>query len=105
MARARTGLGILLKKSNRSVEAEALLRSAMADRKALVSENPDNADDGRALAFTRYQLGTLLARLKDRGAEDESAYLRSAAVTPPRRPRRRSPSRVPRVRLLGVRSD
>ena len=74
LARARAGLGVLLKKSNRSVEAEALLRSAMADRKALVAENPENADDGRALASARYQLGTLLARLKDRGAEDESAY-------------------------------
>jgi tetratricopeptide (TPR) repeat protein len=46
----------------------------MADRKALASENPEDDADRRALAATRYQLGTLLARLKDRGAEDESAY-------------------------------
>ncbi|WP_435009259.1 protein kinase domain-containing protein [Tundrisphaera lichenicola] len=74
LARAQAGLGVLLKKSGRSLESEALLRRALEGRKALASEFPDDQDDARALAATRYQLGTLLARLKDRGAEDESAY-------------------------------
>ena len=35
---------------------------------------PTTVDDRRGLAATRYQLGTLLARLKDRRREDEAAY-------------------------------
>ena len=74
LARTRTNLGILLKKSNRFVESEAVLREALRERQALASAHPDDADDARAASATLYQLGTLLAKLKDRSKEDEEFY-------------------------------
>ncbi len=70
-ARAEAGLGVLLKKSNRFAESEAMLRAAVAGLEPLAADDPD---DARALSAARYQLGTLLARLRDRSGEDEMAY-------------------------------
>ena len=74
VARARNNLGILLKKSNRFAESEALLREALVERRALAKEDPKDAEGARAVASTLYQLGTVLARLKDRSKEDEEFY-------------------------------
>ena len=77
LARARANLGVLLKKSNRFAESETFLRRALAERQSLATESPGDPDDARALASTRYQLGTLLARLEDRSREDEATYRRA----------------------------
>jgi tetratricopeptide (TPR) repeat protein len=74
LAKTRANLGVLLKKSNRFAESETLLREALREQRALASENPKDPDDARAVSSTLYQLGTLLARLKDRSREDEAAY-------------------------------
>ncbi len=79
LARARVNLGILLKKSNRFTESETFLREGLKDRQALLLEHPDDADESRGVAQARYQLGTLLARLKNRSKEDEAAYLEAIA--------------------------
>ena len=79
LARARNNLGVLLKKSNRFVEAEAAFRLALADRRALAKLPGADPDDARAASATLYQLGTLLARLARRSDEDEAAYREAIA--------------------------
>ena len=79
IARTRVNLGILLKKSNRYAESEKLLREGLKDRLTLVAAHPDDADEKRGLSLARYQLGTLLARLKERSKEDEALYLEAIA--------------------------
>jgi serine/threonine-protein kinase len=79
LARARVNLGILLKKSNRFAESEMILRQGLKDRQAILAEHPDDPDDAQSVAQARYQLGTLLAKLKDRSKEDEALYLEAIA--------------------------
>ena len=74
LARGRDGLGMLLKKSNRFRESEAELRSALRLREGLAREASGDADAPQAVAESRYHLGALLARLRDRGPEDERSY-------------------------------
>ena len=74
LARGRDGLGMLLKKANRFREAEAELRAALRLREGLARESPAIADARQAVAESRYHLGALLARLRDRGPEDERSY-------------------------------
>ena len=65
---------MLLKKSNRFRESEAELRSALRLREGLAREASGDADAPQAVAESRYHLGALLARLRDRGPEDERSY-------------------------------
>ena len=71
LARAWDGLGMLLKRANRFRDAETALRAALALRDAAASEDLSARD---ARAEVRYHLGTLLARLRNRGPEDERVY-------------------------------
>jgi tetratricopeptide (TPR) repeat protein len=79
LARTRVNLGILLKKSTRFTESEKFLRDGLRDRQGLAIEFPDNAEDVRGVSQARYQLGTLLAKLKDRSKEDEALYIEAIA--------------------------
>src|SRR5262249_22874761 len=74
LARASGGLGMLLERASRFREAEPVLRRALRLREALARAAPDDVGARDALAESRYHLGALLARTRDRGPEDEQAY-------------------------------
>ena len=78
-ARARVNLGILLKKCNRFGEAESLLRAGLTMSESILGAHADDPVALRAVARARYQLGTVLARLRDRSKEDEAAYTQAIA--------------------------
>src|SRR5262249_31136021 len=80
LARARDGLGMLLKRANRVREAETELRAALRSYEALAVESPADPNLRRGLADARYHLGALLARARARGPEDEAAYLAAVAI-------------------------
>jgi serine/threonine-protein kinase len=80
LARARDGLGMLLKRATRFHEAEAELRAALRVREGLARESPGDQDLRRGLAEGRYHLGALLARTGDREPGDERAYLDAVAI-------------------------
>ena len=69
LARARHGLGVMYRKSNRFTESEREFRAALALRKAL-----PGAEGRAAHVDTLYHLGALLARLSKRGPEVTEAY-------------------------------
>ncbi len=71
LARARHGLAILLRKSNRFQQSETEFRAALALREALVNRGPEAR---AAYDDTLYHLGALLAKLSNRGPEIEAAY-------------------------------
>ena len=71
LARARHGLGVLLRKSNRFLESEREFRAALALRKALADSGPPAR---AAYEDTLYHLGALLAKLSNRGPEVAEAY-------------------------------
>jgi serine/threonine protein kinase len=74
LARARHGLGVLLKDEARFQEAIEELKAAIGEREELSSlPNPD-PQDTLALADSTYQLGTLLARQGARSAADGAQY-------------------------------
>ena len=74
LARASQGLGVLLKDANRFQEGEARLRGAIRLREEITALPDSTADDQRALADARYQLGALLARRGTAGPDDVLAY-------------------------------
>jgi eukaryotic-like serine/threonine-protein kinase len=74
LARARDGLGMLLKRANRFREAESELRAALTLGEALARESPADPEARRALAAGRYHLATVLARTRGRAPEDEQTY-------------------------------
>jgi tetratricopeptide (TPR) repeat protein len=74
LAYAYNGRGILWKKLNRFRDAEADLTEAIRLRKALADASSATVDDRQALAFSRYQLGAVLARVAGRRREQEDAY-------------------------------
>jgi tetratricopeptide (TPR) repeat protein/tRNA A-37 threonylcarbamoyl transferase component Bud32 len=73
LAYAYHGRGVLRKRENRLREAEADLAEAIRLRRALARAT-FSEEDRRALADSRYQLGTVLARLPGRRHEQEQAY-------------------------------
>jgi serine/threonine-protein kinase len=77
LIRGRDGLGMLLKKSNRFKESEALLRSAFELSEQLANENPQDSTHRQTLAESRYHLAALLAKLPGRRKEDEAEYRKS----------------------------
>src|SRR5207248_7660369 len=60
LARAANGLGLLLKESSRSQEAEKMLRRAIALREKLIEESPQTLESRRQLAQSLVNLGGLL---------------------------------------------
>jgi tetratricopeptide (TPR) repeat protein len=80
LARSCAGLGIVLKKANRFQEAEASLRTALELRERLESSRGNSREFQQYLAESRYHLAALLARLPNRGPEDEQVYLQAVAT-------------------------
>jgi serine/threonine-protein kinase len=74
LARAYQGLAILLKRSNRFQESEAMFRTTVDLRERLTAAHPGLPKSQQDLAESRYQLATLLARLPHRQPEDERTY-------------------------------
>jgi tetratricopeptide (TPR) repeat protein len=79
LARAFNNQGMLFKKNTRVEEAEPAVRRALQLRKELAEEFPDNHDYRRDYEVSRYNLGTLLARLGRRFQEAEDAYRQALA--------------------------
>ena len=77
-ARSAMGLAVLLKKSSRWDESERAFARAIALREALAPASPE---DRHALDDSRYQLGTLYARMPGKRPEAEQAY-RDALARP-----------------------
>ncbi|MBV8232796.1 MAG: serine/threonine protein kinase [Planctomycetaceae bacterium] len=80
LARSLTSLGVLLKKANRFQESETTLRAALALRERLAAAPSGDPGPQQALADSRYQLATLLARLPGRLAEDEQTFRAALAL-------------------------
>ncbi len=84
-------LGVLLKKSNRFVESERMLRDARTLRQQVAAALPNDPDARRDETDSVYQLGTVMARL-GRVKEVEKAYTeaveteRALATAYPNRP-------------------
>jgi eukaryotic-like serine/threonine-protein kinase len=73
-ARALHALGVLLKDANRFHDGEAKLREAIRLREEIAKLPDATSEDTEALADSRYQLGTLLARSGSKGPEVVEAY-------------------------------
>ena len=74
LARALHGQGVLLKDANRFQQGETSLREAIRLRDELARLPDATAEDRQALADSRYQLGSLLARSGTAQTRDEAAY-------------------------------
>ncbi len=79
-ARADHGLGVLLKDANRFEQGEAMLREAIRLREAIAQKPDRTAEDKQALADSRYQLGSLLARQGTIRADDMTTYREAIEV-------------------------
>ena len=73
LARTQASLGILLKKLNRFEESELAFQAALLHQAPLAEEAPGDPDRLRDLAYSRYHLGALLARLRSRRPKAEAA--------------------------------
>jgi len=74
LARADHGFGVLLKDANRFAQGETMLRDAIRLRDAIMKKPNPTPEDKQALADSRYQLGSLLARQGTVRADDLTAY-------------------------------
>jgi tetratricopeptide (TPR) repeat protein len=77
LARARHGLAVVWRKTNRNARAEQAGTEAIALLRALAAEHPDEPDFRRDLAVACYDQGALLARLGGRQREAEKVYRES----------------------------
>ncbi len=74
LARAYQGMGVLFKDANRYDASDEWLHKAIALRTEIIAAPKASPDDHQALADSRYQLGTLLARRGSRSPADAEAY-------------------------------
>jgi serine/threonine-protein kinase len=74
VARLQHGLGVLLKKSLRFREAETALVAAVALRRDLAQDDPDDGEDRKALSESVYMLGAVHARQEKRGPDAQKLY-------------------------------